>query len=607
MADEPEDTRDPSELRADEKSAVRDILRIRLAIETGQVPPNIMDSWISGRLAQLQPMMERDSGVKIRLTTTVEDMPTIAWTEPGPDGVPIIKIKSKGILPYAQYPDETTQQPVVNISKVAAYLFGTVYHELGHVMFTPRIVDTLPEVNYFVRELVKSFRAWYEKLSLREQCEFGVATAILGQFMSSADVSAAKPMVTAVQPALYLATETIARIAKPWLDARLEGRPIIVGDPMATLDEPWKADVIKLRKDTDKSKRNAQMALTGLKVWTETAFSPGEHPPAWRDATGIYEAVTEEFRTKMLNIVPGQEEHIRYLLDGGARAKLDVASGQAAWIIFAGDNTISLWKWYNNALEDQKLEWQLSNAFAGLGSYFAFVALEFFDPAVRYILTAGRLFISQAERNKDRAYYHAVSRTDSKVMPVDGFEPYIEGIAKRYIGLDMSKHSDLEYGAYLTALDMVVHKLYSPGTESYPQTQYDIPELKPNELDEAPKKLKSGDFINKANEKQRGMEQVQKEKSERNLDRERAATLLGVARRVLARAGAIQTLRQRLSAAEGINGVRKAIEKREEGERMKGYEAEDTIRQQDREYRQRQKEAREARKAAREAKKAGEV
>jgi|GEM_PF-4353576 len=545
---------------------------------------------------QLSIQVYISSGKKVPLLLAVEPehQDQLAYTKKdGPR--PVIRVNGREVI--ARNIRVSADHVVPDFSGLTKMIRGLVYHEMGHIMLTPRWVDDFPAATFAFRQNIISLRTFLEGLDPTDVMEFVMLYYVMASYLDREVISEETLKGLHLQPFMARVSGRMGEIISPWLGERVAfepppswagevttfiesfGPPPDIVQKVADLEKEEKKTEAEIQKLSDQAEKEADSARAALEKrqeqytkmgitkriarrqsTTETeiraAIEAKTHrresvlseishlrqqtghggeimealkrvragEPPDRDARSEEQDVMELLADMLVKVMKFDKAHpetgcrVKYYADatpehqrakeriheyfattlasqtipaGVNRADIEhnfdtlleraigVMESQSmsdtagnAWVMvvqsFApqGDKMILQFAGNRNIIEDQRLETQLVEYWAGMGDWFAFNIVQAFNRTYRYGLTAGRLYLEPAQLLADKEVTRLTGREDPTKPPIEGMLDWFGPIARVYVPLispaGPDKPNDVVLMGHIQSLYFLFRRIFWP-------------------------------------------------------------------------------------------------------------------------------------------------
>jgi len=481
-------------------------------------------------------------------------VPAPAWTEPPntPNGAYTCRIHVQSAIKRILSVDPITGKVMVDGNKFHSIVSGLVYHEMGHVIYTPPIQAALPGGMAYYGIHALSFFDFIEKLPNRDELYFDLL--LINIFNSGSNPASLVDFIVTL-------SERVADAIEPWVVGRLDGKAA-----RSEMSVPFSAEVMRLANDpvSGTSKQ--------LSVFAAVVFSDLQNALAGRglsirkrmekeldkaDRLGLVsdwvklsdnQIANEAWKLYNANYGSKSADFIAESLFNIAADVLDPFGAWAGRTVSGVARGVRQWHQHFNILEDQRLETQLASAYLGMGYYFTDAIVSLMTPGSRYFLTNGRYYLSDAAREADLAdekstVVAAAKQNMAAYGPIaHGWYRFMPMISRGYVTLLWS--DDSEEMNNLVGLSLLLNAVFAKEYEfRSPVDQKTAPEQEDvtNGNKASGKSSSEKHGAAEAKEKLKKLEQEKNEDPGYDLKKQIQAAVIGLAR-ALGSIGAAATI-----------------------------------------------------------------
>lgn len=434
-------------------------------------------------------------GEEVKIVRT----PSVAWsTMEG--AVPNIWVDMARFSEMVVAFDPTQGKFHIDTAATESIFIGLLFHEMGHLRMTPSMPQMMLPMTYAWAYLLDEWHTF-----MRTQGHKFVTKLLFA-------IHWLRMLQTTHNPAAADASRYVGELMRPWISAMIEGVGLfpaeandvekaneLVGrgvyltathmpDRVGELADFWRVFAERIEEWPQQDKvglydgtisASYRVAIQDWKDW-EQAYQPISDT---EQATWFSEMI----RVDEVNWTPDQRALFASLHmtgHGWWTTTLDNNPAGLYGFLSLGRRTfpkgrggviqwLTWWHSFYNILEDQRLETQQANEFAGTGKYYSYLIRWIIDPHNRYFLTVGRRYLSELSRQKDLVATRAADMSEGR--PQDGYYPYMEDIAVKYVGLHSTDIYARTRMAHYVQLHTILSALFNPFLPFPPKWDMEMP------------------------------------------------------------------------------------------------------------------------------------
>jgi hypothetical protein len=120
---------------------------------------------------------------------------------------------------------DSSGHAVPDTSGIWKMMGGLVYHEMGHIMLTPRWVDDFPAAALALRDNLVSLRTYLESIAPSDAMEFVFLYYMMASYLDASVIDEETRKALQLQPVMARLSGRMEEIIHPWLTERLDYVP----------------------------------------------------------------------------------------------------------------------------------------------------------------------------------------------------------------------------------------------------------------------------------------------------------------------------------------------------------------------------------------------